>query len=132
VDPGVFGNEFGRKFGILSPDDHVTSVAIGEPGEFYINFGLIGVFLAMPLIGAVYWWLADVLRNRSDQPVVLAIYAVAAWPIVQSQGTITAQGLMGVLKLVAVLSLVVAAVNGPARVIASRMRGVNKVEPRWT
>jgi hypothetical protein len=103
-DPGIFGNEFGQRYGLLSTQNHQTSVAISQPGELYINFGVAGTLL-MALVGAVYRGVGDYLAARCDDAVALAIYAGIAWPIVSSQETILASGMTGMLKTLVVFSV---------------------------
>lgn len=103
VDPGRFGNEFGRKYGIIAPNNYVTSVAISEPGELYMSVGWLGLAIGMFVIGSIYRLLDDLLRNRWRTAGTAAVYSVILWPLIQSQGTIFAQGLMGCLKLLVVL-----------------------------
>lgn len=49
----IGGNEFGRMTGIISQEDYVTGVAIPLVADLFINFGAIGVFLGMALLGLV-------------------------------------------------------------------------------
>jgi hypothetical protein len=79
-------------------------VAISQPGELYINFGVAGTLL-MALVGAVYRGVGDYLAARGDDAVALAIYAGIAWPIVSSQETILASGMTGMLKTLVVFSV---------------------------
>jgi hypothetical protein len=119
-DPGAFGNEFGRKFGILHPDDRITSIAVTTVGEFYLSFGVLGILLLMPLCGAVYRAIDHVLSARDRSPAVLAMYSVAAWPLVQSPGTIFALGSMGLIKLLAFYATVLLILGTPIRVLRHR------------
>lgn len=45
------GNEFAHRLGVLAPDDMLTSVGPTLPGDFFINFGVAGVFVGMTLFG---------------------------------------------------------------------------------
>lgn len=48
------GQEFGHRFGFLSPEDVVTSYNLPQLVEFYANFGVMGVGLGMLLLGVFY------------------------------------------------------------------------------
>ena len=116
-DPGLFGHEFGSTYGLISPRNLRTSVAVTQPGELYINFGVPGMLL-MLAVGAVYRAIGDYLGARGDDPAVLAIYASLAFPILQSHDTILANGLTGVLKMLVTFSVVV----GVAITLTTRRR----------
>lgn len=98
-DPGQFGNRFGRAYGVVNADNYITSIAPSQVGEFYLNFGLLGILLGMPLVGALYRLINDYLRPRAGSPFVLALYALAAWPFISGLETIVALGLIGVIKM---------------------------------
>jgi hypothetical protein len=104
ADPGSFGNEFGRTYGLNTPDNYTTSMAVTQPGELYMNFGVLGMLL-MLAVGGLYRAIAEYLVGRGDDPVALAIYAALAWPLLQSHEVILASGLVGVLKTLVTLSV---------------------------
>jgi hypothetical protein len=116
-DPGLFGHEFGSTYGLLSARNVNTSVAVTQPGELYMNFGVLGMLL-MIAVGAVYRAIGDYLAARGDDPAALAIYAGLAWPILSSQETILASGLTGVLKILVAFTVVM----GVLITLASRRR----------
>jgi hypothetical protein len=105
ADPGIFGNEFGRTYGLNNPNDYITSVAVTQPGELYMNFGVLGVLLTLG-VGGLYRAIGDYLVGRGNDPVALAIYATLAWPLLQSHEVILASGFVGVLKTLVTLSVV--------------------------
>jgi hypothetical protein len=107
ADPGLFGNEFGRTYGLNTPNNYITSIAVTQPGELYMNYGVLGVLL-MLAVGAAYRSIADYLGARGDDPGILAIYAALSWPILSSQEVILASGLAGVLKMLAAFSVTLA------------------------
>jgi hypothetical protein len=106
-DPGLFGNEFGRTYGLNAPTNHITSIAVTQPGELYMNYAVLGV-LIMLAVGAVYRSIGDYLGDRGDDPASLAIYAALSWPILSSHETILASGLAGVLKMLVAFALALA------------------------
>jgi hypothetical protein len=117
-DPGLFGHEFGSRYDLLSARNLNTSVAVTQPGELYMNFGVLGVLL-MVAVGAVYRAIGEYLSGRAEDPVALAIYAALAWPILSSQETILASGLSGVLKILVAFTILL----GIATMLASDRRG---------
>jgi hypothetical protein len=109
-DPGNFGNEFGRSFGIVPSNDFSTSISATQPGELYLNYGILGVILFMPFVGGAYRLLGDYCGERRRDAASLAFYAVLAWPIASSQETILSNGLTGIFKALIALALIVAVV----------------------
>jgi hypothetical protein len=107
-DPGLFGNQFGRAYGFLPPDNYQTSIAITQFGEFYLPFGVIGTIVGMMAIGAIYRLLADYLHRRRSDPVALAVFSVVAWDLINLQESIVAVGVLGLLKLLVFLLLAMA------------------------
>jgi hypothetical protein len=102
---GLVGEEFARRYGLVHGNKGITSIAISQPGELLINFGIPGLIIGMFLIGAAYRVLDGYLIARRDDIVALAIYAVIAWPLINGQESIVADGLVGVIKVMAVLAL---------------------------
>jgi hypothetical protein len=94
----LFGNEFGRAYGILDPADRITSVAIGQVSDFYLNFGVIGLIAGMPILGGLYRLINDIFSARKADPLVAAIYAFCLWPFVSGMEVNVALGVFGVLK----------------------------------
>jgi hypothetical protein len=113
-DPGLFGHEFGSRYDLLSSRNVNTSVAVTQPGELYMNFGVLGILL-MVAVGGVYRAIGDYLDARGDEPAALAIYAALAWPILSSQETILASGLTGVVKILVAFTILM----GVATALAS-------------
>jgi hypothetical protein len=104
-DPGRFGNQFGREFGILRENDYITSIAPTEVSELYLIAGVLGVIALMPLVGLAYRLISDVLGDRARNPVALALYSVAAWSVLHEHGVVVALGLVGTIKTLLVLGL---------------------------
>jgi hypothetical protein len=110
-DPGVFGNEFGRAYGILVPSNDKTSIAVTQFGEMQLSFGLTGIVVGMLLVGAIYRLIGDYFGGRTSDPVALAVYAVSAWNVINLQEAILAVGLFGLIKLMVFLLLALAVAN---------------------
>jgi hypothetical protein len=50
----ALGQEFGHRYSLLNPSDHVTSYNLAQLIEMYMNFGIIGVIVGMFLMGVIY------------------------------------------------------------------------------
>lgn len=50
----TFGNEFGRTYSFLSPNDYNTSVNVNWIVELYMNWGYIGVGMGMFVVGFLF------------------------------------------------------------------------------
>jgi hypothetical protein len=117
-DPGLFGNQFGREYGFLPPDNSQTSIAITQFGEFYVPFGVIGMVVGMVAIGGIYRLMADYFHGRRSDPVALAVFSVVAWDLINLQESIVAVGVFGLLKLMVFLLLVLALATRLQRVVS--------------
>lgn len=132
-NPGLFGNTFGRAYGIVAHTDRITSIAVTQPGDFYLNFGFLGIMLGMPVVGAFYRLLNDYFKERSVDPASLAIYSVVAWPIINGHEVTLAVGLVGVLKATILLSCVLLIINRfniPRREVRLRSSFERESSPR--
>ena len=50
----ILGYAFGQRYGYLAPYDYTTTINMPYLVEFYANFGEIGVYLGMLLVGFIY------------------------------------------------------------------------------
>ena len=120
-DPGGFGNQFGRAYAILPSFNTTTAIAISQPGEMFLNFGWLGLVVGMALLGAVYRALNDYFAARRSDPATLALYSIAALPLINGLESIVAVGLMGLLKTLFVMMLLLWGANGVARRLSRRV-----------
>jgi hypothetical protein len=127
-DPGAFGNEFGRAYGILAPFNTTTSVAISQPGELFLSFGWLGVVAGMAVLGAVFRGLNDYFADRHSEPVTLALYSVAALPLINGLESIVSVGVIGLLKTLFVMIVLIWAANTVAERLSRRI-GLVRVAP---
>ncbi len=56
------GNDFGRRYLLIPPDDFGTTYNLPWIIEFYANFGTWGVMVGMALVGAFFAWLVAMLN----------------------------------------------------------------------
>jgi hypothetical protein len=120
-DPGAFGNEFGRAYGMLAPFNTTTAVAISQPGELFLSFGWLGVVAGMAVLGAVFRGLNDYFADRHSEPVTLALYSVAALPLINGLEGIVAVGVIGLLKTLFVMIVLIWAANAVAERLSRRI-----------
>ena len=68
---------------ILSYDSDNTSSPTTLIGEAYLNFGWLGLFLVMPLVGWLSWQYDTAFRQRMTHPIWAAIYVGTALSVVR-------------------------------------------------
>lgn len=117
-DPGRYANEFAQRFAVASPGPTTTSVSIPNAAELYLNYRILGIVFGMFAIGAVYRMISQYFIGRCDSPIALAVYAVAAWPLINSQESVIAGGVLGMIKFMAVLAITLLAVVRLQRFLA--------------
>jgi hypothetical protein len=127
-DPGAFGNEFGRAYGMLAPFNSTTAIAISQPGELFLSFGWLGVVAGMTVLGAVCRGLNDYFADRHFEPVALALYSVAALPLINGLESIVAVGLVGLLKALFVMIVLIWVAKAVAERLSRRV-GLLRVAP---
>lgn len=71
------GNEFGRKYGLLAPNDSTTSIAPTVFGDWYINFGILGVIFGMILEGIIIGLVYNTfIKDKKLLPAHVFIYSI--------------------------------------------------------
>jgi hypothetical protein len=126
-DPGAFGNEFGRAYAILPHFNTTTAIAISQPGELFLNFGWLGVAIGMAVLGAVFRVLNDYFAARDSDPAPLAVYSIAAVPLINGLESIVAVGLAGLFKSVFLMLLLLWATTA----VAERLSRRTRLAPAW-
>jgi hypothetical protein len=106
-DPGLVGSRFAEAYGFSQGGTSLTSVAVTQVGELFLNFGVFGVAIGMVLVGSCYRLIGEYFNHRRHDPVAGAIYAAAAWPLIVGQETIIAGGLIGNVKQIALTTILV-------------------------
>ena len=67
-----WGNFWGKRYGILHPDDTITSWNFTILNEFYANFGIKGVLIGMFLLGLLIKVLLILFSFNFKQPILLS------------------------------------------------------------
>jgi hypothetical protein len=71
----VLGQGFGRRYGYINDNDYYTSYNLPFLVEFYANFGALGVWMGMFIVGLIFRTL-DGLVNRPRQPAIISSFGV--------------------------------------------------------
>ncbi len=116
--PERFGYEFGRYYGISD----YSGIALTQVGEMWLNYEWLGVFFGLVLVGGVYRVIGDYYGRRSDDPLALAIYATVAWAIVNTQETVVAAGVVGILKQLVIFTVLLYGLTWLLVAAPSRLR----------
>ena len=120
------GQAFGHRYSYLLSSDYATSFNLPYLVEFYANFGAVGVWIGMFLVGMIYRAL-DYLLNRPGQPIMKSCFGIVLLLpllIIESDFSLIFGGLV---------------LNGGALYLVyksielhSRREHVKRVRPRWT
>lgn len=71
------GNEFGRKYGLLAPDDFQTSIAPTVFGDWYMNFGVLGIIIGVSLQGVIVGLVYNTfIKNKNLLPANVFVYTI--------------------------------------------------------
>lgn len=84
-----FGNEFGQRYGLLSPVETAMSVNLPWLIEFYANFRLMGVVVGMGLVGLVLGALDRTLNRPGSSGPQAALAATLLLPLVVAESNIS-------------------------------------------
>jgi O-antigen/teichoic acid export membrane protein len=125
-DPALYGNNFGRSYGILRGDDYITSVAPTQIVEGYIVSGWPGIFVLLACVGFGYRLISDSLRRRTSSAFSLSLYAMTAWGLFQGEGEVAALGLVAVVKSLLAFAIILGLT---VRLAAPRAERVSRSVP---
>lgn len=101
------GNEFGRKYGIILPDDFGTNVGPTIIGDLYLNFGVWGIALGMLFFGALLRFIFDVLIRYSGASLSgIMIYSVFWTQIIKGTEDWLAPVWAGLVKIFVILLVI--------------------------
>ncbi len=84
-----WGNEFGRRYGILAPENRTMSVNIPWITEMYTNFGRIGVVLGMALVGLFLGFFDRLLNSPQSKLLERAVGTAVLLPLFNQESNFT-------------------------------------------
>jgi len=126
-NPGTFGNEFGRAYGLVRPNDSVTSIAVSQPLHFYMQSSWLGVLILMPLSGVLYRAL-ECLVLGARSVVMNGLYGSMAFSIAASIGTILPLGLVGLVKTTLVSLIFLTLASWTAEIVGGARGTSRRIE----
>lgn len=85
----TLGNEFGRRYGIIRPDELGMSVNLPWLTEFYANFLLPGVVFGMLLVGIMFRLLDRIFNHPDSQGVDVVFAATFLLPLAAQESNIS-------------------------------------------
>lgn len=110
------GNEFGRAYGIISPDDIGTNVGPTIIGDLYLNFGILGIALGMLFFGVILRFIFDVLIRYSGASLSgIMIYSAFWIQIIKGTEDWLAPVWAGLVKLLVILLVIHFFLSGAAK-----------------
>jgi Chain length determinant protein len=103
------GQDFGHRYGFLSPDNGETSFNLAQLIELYVNFGVIGVLLGMFLYGAIYRASIDMFVHpgMGFGGAIAAVYLSTHYLSVGTAANIVFGGAMWAVVFIALVHLLV-------------------------
>lgn len=84
-----WGNEFGRRYSILRPDQRLMSINIPWVTEMYANFGRIGVLLGMTAVGLFLGFLDRLLNSPSRRLLEFSVGSAILLPLFNQESNFT-------------------------------------------
>lgn len=95
------GNEFGRRYGLISDSDFNTNVGPTMVGDLYMNFGILGIMGGLFVVGFIFRFIRDLFISHSAiVPGGVMIYALV-WPdLIKGMENDIASVFAGAVKLI--------------------------------
>jgi len=84
-----FGNEFGRRYHLLTPDEHAMSANLPWLTELYANYLYPGVGVGMALIGLILGALDRALNRKDVGPVGMAFAGALVVPLLLPESNLS-------------------------------------------
>ncbi|MDQ6946121.1 MAG: hypothetical protein M3256_07570 [Actinomycetota bacterium] len=121
------GRYFNQTFWSLRPAEDVSSQPLTVPGDFYLNFGVVGVFVGMAAVGFMFTLIDRRCPVRSATSA--GLFAYAAVPLLSIERNVAYLAVTGLIRyslgllLIAALNNVVLRGSGAVRPSRGRQRG---------
>lgn len=118
------GNEFGRRIGVLAPDNTGTFVGPTFVGDWYMNFGVPGIIGGMFFIGFLFRLIFDYLVRRTGASLSgLLVYSIVWIQLMKGFEDSLAPVFAGLVKVVVFLFFIALFLQGDLGRIWHRFRG---------
>ncbi len=103
----VNSNEFGHRIGVLTPDDKITGVGPTAIGDWYMQFGLIGIIVGMFLTGIIFKIIYNyfIVKTEGSSSGVL-IYSLVWIQLIKGIEDWVAPIYVGLFRLLAMLLII--------------------------
>ena len=103
----ILGNKYGRQIGILGPNDFQTSINPTMIGDWYMNFGIVGIIFGMFLMGMIFRFIYNYLILETNNSLSgVMIYSVFWIQIIRGMENYIAPVYAGLMKMFVVLILI--------------------------
>src|SRR3989344_3907875 len=98
------GNELGRQYGVLTPDDLGTSVGPTVLGDLYMNFGILGITAGMFVFGSLLKFIYEyfILRTQQSLSGIMA-YSIIWIEVIKGTEDWIAPVYAGLVKLMVII-----------------------------
>ena len=107
------GNEFGRRIGVLAPDNYRTFVGPTFVGDWYMNFGLPGIIFGMYILGVLFRFIFDYLVRLTGASLSgLFVYAIVWIQLMKGFEDSLAPVFAGLVKVSVLLFLIALFLQG--------------------
>ncbi len=107
VSINASGNEFGRRIGVLGPEDFKTSVGPTVVGDWYMNFGVSGIIIGMFLMGVLWRFIYEYLIKRTNISLSgVLVYSIFWVQIIKGMEGWIAPVYAGIVKLLVLLIVI--------------------------
>lgn len=101
------GNVLARDVGLLPENDKTTTIGFTVLGDWYINFGLLGIVLGMLFMGFIFGIFYSLLIKNSPHSFIgLTIYAMIWLQIVQGTENFIAPVYAGLVKYIVIMVII--------------------------
>jgi len=100
-------NGFGHRIGLLSDDDYITGVGPTIVGDWFMNFGILGIVFGMVLMGMIYRFIYEFLIKSTNYSLSgIMIYSVIWVNVIKGMEDWVAPVYAGLIKISAILFII--------------------------
>lgn len=103
----AYGNELGHRLGILLPEDSQTSIGPTIVGDWYLNFGIIGIILGMFLMGAIFKVIYEYfIKETMASPSGVLFYSIIWIQVIKGMEEWISPVYAGLIKLLVIMLII--------------------------